>query len=119
MTRAAKVDKPAITEAIIITNGIYRVRRGTGAWAEIEADEDHIKELCALPLDVVLPWGTCEACGCTFLDWDDDGLCGPCERERGDGGDFDICDVPGVPHSHKRLGTVAELDADSAGYGAL
>jgi hypothetical protein len=117
MTRAT-VDNPRITECIEIKPGLHRVRTGTGAWAEIYADEDHIKELCALPLDAVLPWGECEVCGCRFLDWDDGGMCGPCEYERGDD-DFDIYDVPGVPHSHRRLGTVAELDADSAGYGAL
>jgi hypothetical protein len=113
----ATVDDPRITECIEIKPGLHRVRTGNGAWAEIEVDEDGIKGLCALPLDVVLPWGTCEVCGARFLDWDDGGICGPCEREHGD--DFDICDVPGAPHSHMRLGTVAELDADSAGYPAL
>ena len=78
--RETTIDNPAITECVEIKPGIYRTRKGTGAWAEIEADEDHIKELCALPLDVVLPWGTCKVCGARFLDWTDDGICGPCER---------------------------------------
>ncbi len=80
MTRAM-IDSPAITECIEIKPGLHRVRKGNGAWAEIEVDEDGIKELCALPLDVVLPWGECEVCGCRFLDWTDDGICGPCERK--------------------------------------
>ena len=116
----ATVDNPAITEAIEIVPGQYRTRQADGMWSEIYADdEDSIRDLCGIPLGVVLPWRVCGVCGARFLDWTDDGICGPCERERGDGGDFDICDVPGAPHSHKRLGTVAELDADSAGYPAL
>lgn len=118
MTRPT-VDNPAITECIEIVPGQYRTRQADGMWAEIYADdEDAIRDLCGIPLGVVLPWKKCGVCGALFLDWTDDGICGPCEYERGDD-DFDICDVPGAPHSHRRLGTVAELDADSAGYGAL
>jgi hypothetical protein len=82
MTRQATIDNPSVTEVIEIVPGQYRTRKADGMWAEIYADdEDSIRDLCGIPLPAALPWGECEVCGCRFLDWDDDGMCGPCERK--------------------------------------
>lgn len=112
------VDNPEVTQVIELHPGIYRVRGGTEYWREISAGEAELHRLVAVPLDVELPWAECEACKRRFLDWDNDGLCPECEA-AGREPEFDICDVPGVPHMRREFGSIAELDADSAGYPAL